>query len=59
MNGQDSVAEDAAILAALLHHFAANSAARAGAPTHQGESLWKRDARLEQVDRRGMARDEK
>jgi acetyl-CoA carboxylase, biotin carboxylase subunit len=47
----DPGAEDAAILAALLHHRAANGAASVISPAAQPESRWKRDARFEQVDR--------
>jgi acetyl-CoA carboxylase, biotin carboxylase subunit len=47
----DPGAEDAAILAALLHHLAANGAASVSSPATQPESRWKREARLEQVDR--------
>jgi acetyl-CoA carboxylase biotin carboxylase subunit len=47
----DPAAEDAAILAALLHHLAANRAASLNSPATQSESRWQRDARLEQVDR--------
>jgi acetyl-CoA carboxylase biotin carboxylase subunit len=49
--GRDPTAEDAAILAALLHHFDANGAAKAMAATAAPESPWKREARLEQIDR--------
>jgi acetyl-CoA carboxylase biotin carboxylase subunit len=48
---RDPSAEDAAILAALLHHLDANGATNAGAPAAEPESLWKREARLEQVNR--------
>jgi hypothetical protein len=48
---RDLAAEDAAIVAALLHHLDANGAARAGALSVEAESPWKREARLEQVDR--------
>jgi acetyl-CoA carboxylase, biotin carboxylase subunit len=58
-HGRDPVAEDAAILAALLHHLASNGGPHADATSHQAESLWKREARLEQIDRRGIAHDEK
>jgi acetyl-CoA carboxylase biotin carboxylase subunit len=47
----DPGAEDAAIVAALLHHLAANSAVPTNSPAVQPESRWKREARLEQVDR--------
>jgi acetyl-CoA carboxylase biotin carboxylase subunit len=48
---EDPDAEDAAILAALLHHLAANGAASANSPAVEPESRWKREARLDQVDR--------
>ena len=48
---RDLAAEDAAIVAALFHHLDANSAASTGALSAEAESLWKREARLEQVDR--------
>jgi acetyl-CoA carboxylase, biotin carboxylase subunit len=48
---RDHGAEDAAILVTLLHHAGTNNAARAGAPSAEPESLWKREARLEQADR--------
>jgi acetyl-CoA carboxylase, biotin carboxylase subunit len=47
----DPAAEDSAILAALLHHLAANRTASLKSPATQTESRWKRDARLEHVDR--------
>ena len=47
----DPGAEDAAILAVLLHHLDANGAASPYSPATQPESRWKREARLEQVDR--------
>jgi acetyl-CoA carboxylase biotin carboxylase subunit len=43
--------EDAAILAVLLHHLAKNGAASVISSATQPESRWKREARLEQVDR--------
>jgi acetyl-CoA carboxylase biotin carboxylase subunit len=49
--GRDETAEDAAILAALLHHFSAKDAAPVNGSSPDGESRWKRAARLEQVDR--------
>jgi len=50
--GRDVVAEDAAILAALLHSLgAAKEAAPANGNAAEAESRWKREARLEQVDR--------
>jgi acetyl-CoA carboxylase biotin carboxylase subunit len=48
---RDPAAEDAAILAALLHFLDTNAAANAGALSAEQESLWKREARLDQVDR--------
>ena len=48
---RDPGAEDAAILAALLHFLDTNAAANAGALSAEQESLWKREARLDQVDR--------
>src|ERR1700694_2493407 len=47
---RDPGAEDAAILAALLHFLDTNAAANAGALSAEQESLWKREARLDQVD---------
>ncbi len=50
--GRDEVAEDAAILAALLHTHGAKCALPAkGNADLVTESRWKREARLEQVDR--------
>ena len=48
---RDVVAEDAAILAALLHSLGAKDAAPANGVAAEAESRWKREARLEQVDR--------
>jgi acetyl-CoA carboxylase biotin carboxylase subunit len=48
---RDVVAEDAAILAALLHSLGAKDAAPANGTAAQEESRWKREARLEQADR--------
>ncbi len=48
---RDASAEDAAILAAVFHQFALSSAAHANGAARESESRWKRDARLEQVDR--------
>jgi acetyl-CoA carboxylase biotin carboxylase subunit len=48
---RDLAAEHAAIVAALLHQLDANSAASMGALSVEVESLWKREARREQVDR--------
>jgi acetyl-CoA carboxylase biotin carboxylase subunit len=46
----DPAAEDAAILAALLHHLDADGARRTSAATAEPESRWKRAARFEQVE---------
>src|ERR1700687_3450689 len=48
---RDPGAEDAAIIAALLHHLDANGATNAGALIAEPESMWKRGARLDQVGR--------
>src|SRR6266571_581931 len=48
-NERDPAAEDAAILAALIHHLDANGATNARSLSAEPESLWKREARLEQV----------
>jgi acetyl/propionyl-CoA carboxylase alpha subunit len=48
---RDAVAEDAAILAALLHTLGVRDAAPANGVGVQAESRWKREARLEQTDR--------
>jgi len=48
----DVVAEDAAILAALLHSLGINDMTRANGTAAEAESRWKREARFEQVDRR-------
>ena len=50
-SGADPVAEDAAILAALLHHLSAPSGQSANGASAETGSRWKRAARLEQVDR--------
>jgi acetyl-CoA carboxylase, biotin carboxylase subunit len=47
----DVFAEDAAILAALLHSLGTNDPAPANGASAEAESRWKREARLEQVDR--------
>ena len=47
----DAVAEDAAILAALLHSLGAKDSAPANGTSAEAESRWKREARLEQIDR--------
>ncbi len=46
----DPGVEDAAILAALLHHLAANGSPSVNSLSTQSESRWKRAARLEQLD---------
>jgi acetyl-CoA carboxylase biotin carboxylase subunit len=51
MHERDAVAEDAAILAALLHFLGAQDAAPANGTAAAAESRWKREARLEQIDR--------
>jgi acetyl-CoA carboxylase, biotin carboxylase subunit len=48
----DVVAEDAVILAALLHSLGTNDVTRANGTAAETESRWKREARFEQVDRR-------
>jgi len=48
----DVVAEDAVILAALLHSLGTNDVTGANGTAAETESRWKREARLEQVDRR-------
>jgi acetyl-CoA carboxylase biotin carboxylase subunit len=48
---RDVVAEDAAILAALLHSLGAKDTAAANGTAAEAESRWKREARLEQIDR--------
>jgi acetyl-CoA carboxylase, biotin carboxylase subunit len=48
---RDVVAEDAVILAALLHSLGAKDAAPANGTAAESESRWKREARLEQVNR--------
>jgi acetyl-CoA carboxylase, biotin carboxylase subunit len=47
----DVVAEDAVILAALLHSLGTNDVTRANGTAAETESRWKREARFEQVDR--------
>jgi acetyl-CoA carboxylase biotin carboxylase subunit len=47
----DAVAEDAAILAALLHSLSARDAVSANGAATEADSHWKREARFEQVDR--------
>jgi acetyl-CoA carboxylase biotin carboxylase subunit len=51
--GRDLRAEDAAILAALLHHADTKGATDAAARSPEPESMWKREARLDQVNRSG------
>jgi acetyl-CoA carboxylase biotin carboxylase subunit len=48
---RDALAEDAAILAALLHSLAAKDAEPANGAAAEAESRWKREARFEQIDR--------
>jgi acetyl-CoA carboxylase biotin carboxylase subunit len=48
---RDQSSEDAAILVALLHRAGTNNATRAGGRSAEPESLWKREARLEQANR--------
>jgi len=48
---RDVAAEDAAILGALLHSLGAKDAAPANGTAAEAESRWKREARLEQIDR--------
>jgi acetyl-CoA carboxylase biotin carboxylase subunit len=48
---EGAAAEDAAILAGLLHHFSSARASHANGAAGETQSAWKRDARLEQVDR--------
>jgi hypothetical protein len=48
---RDVVAEDAVILAALLYSLGAKNAAPGNGAAAGVESRWKREARLEQVDR--------
>jgi acetyl-CoA carboxylase, biotin carboxylase subunit len=47
----DTAAEDAAIFAGLLHHFAEARAALSDGAAGETQSAWKRDARQEQLDR--------
>jgi acetyl-CoA carboxylase biotin carboxylase subunit len=47
----DVVAEDASILAALLHFLGTKDAAQANGAVAETESRWKREARFEQIDR--------
>jgi acetyl-CoA carboxylase biotin carboxylase subunit len=46
----DDVAEDAAVLTALLHSIGAKDAALMNGAAAEVESRWKRDARFEQID---------
>jgi acetyl-CoA carboxylase, biotin carboxylase subunit len=48
---RDTVTEDAAILAALLHSLGAKDAVSANGAAVGAESRWKREARFEQVNR--------
>jgi acetyl-CoA carboxylase biotin carboxylase subunit len=47
----DAIAEDAAILAALLHSLGAKDLAPTNGTAAVAESRWKREARLEKIDR--------
>jgi acetyl-CoA carboxylase biotin carboxylase subunit len=47
----DPATEDAAILAALLHHSETNGATDATAVSAEPESMWKREGRLAEIDR--------
>jgi len=49
---RDVVAEDASILAALLHSLQTKNAAPTNGTAAESESRWKREARFEQIDRR-------
>jgi acetyl-CoA carboxylase biotin carboxylase subunit len=51
MQARDVPVEDAAIVAAFLHHLAAKNVAPAGGATAEAGSRWKLHARLEQVGR--------
>jgi acetyl-CoA carboxylase biotin carboxylase subunit len=46
-----AIAEDAAILAALLHSLGTKDAAPVNGTAPEAESRWKREARFEQIDR--------
>ena len=48
---RDAVAEDAAILAALLHSLSSKDSVAVNGAAAEAESRWKREARFEQVDR--------
>lgn len=50
-SSRDPVAEDAAIVAALLHTLSANEKPNANGAPAEAESRWKRASRLEQVER--------
>ncbi len=52
----DADAEDAAILAALLHYHSSSRAPQGVASTETPESAWKHEARLEQIRRDPRAR---
>lgn len=47
----DATAQDAAILAAVLHELGSKGAERPSAPVAEPESQWKREGRWEQVNR--------
>src|SRR5579872_979060 len=48
---RDPTAEDAAIVVALIHYSETNGATNAAAVSAEPESIWKREARLEQIVR--------
>jgi acetyl/propionyl-CoA carboxylase alpha subunit len=48
---RDAVAEDAVILAALLHSHTPKDAASANGDSAEPESRWKRESRFEQINR--------
>jgi acetyl-CoA carboxylase, biotin carboxylase subunit len=51
MTQEGGAAEDAAILAGLLRHFSVSRTGPANGAAEKTQSSWKRDARLEQLDR--------
>jgi acetyl/propionyl-CoA carboxylase alpha subunit len=51
IGGPDAAEEDAAILAALLHHIESARVPNGDGAVQEAESRWKRSARLEQADR--------
>jgi acetyl-CoA carboxylase, biotin carboxylase subunit len=50
-SSRDSVVEDAAVVAALLHTLSANEKPDPGGASTEAESRWKRASRFEQVER--------